>query len=628
MIILQHIFKSYQKDLVINDFNYRFEDHGFYLLFGPSGCGKTTLLNILAGILKPDSGDIQYAFDHSNLMDHMAYIMQDSYFVDYLTMRENLLITCENEEEMKERAKSFQIDDKLEHLPEQLSGGEKQRFSILQALLSKKKVIILDEPTAGLDKENKEVVFEMLRDLKEQVLIICVSHDACAKEYCDEVIDFTNPTKYLLPIQDKILKQDKEMNQPYIKKDLYQMIRLQKRKKEKYSLILFSVILMLGLLIVAFSFRPNDKLIDMLGDSYHYNYAVAYVPSQHVSDLKTEYKGVLDIVYPISYGIKYFEDESQDGNSAEVSVPDYAHSMTYETLPIQGFFYHNHIAAGQYVQKKDEIMLGNEYAKTLNPDVNQLIGTTVKIPMPNGIEEFRVAGVFSEFGKEERYYLQAAHDVDRLNHNIFFNNSYSNQYIYDNKNSTYEDIGMYAGKSKVVIYFDSFSNLMNFYETVEGSSGIVVVPISESFQVIMSNFNFISVILLPTSLVSVLFSALFYIFSRKQYVINSMKNICVYQYYGYTWEKIITNQVKYIFKEVVGCVGISLFGSLVIACCINECNKAFHIVPYYPFSIQLLPLLLIVIVVSIFIFSVVVLNFKMMKKNSWYDVLKERRDLI
>lgn len=631
MIILNKINKTYQKDVVLKDFNYIFENHGFYLLFGPSGCGKTTLLNLIAGILNADSGSIQYPFEDS-VMNHMAYIMQDSYFIDYLTMEENLQLTCKEQSDIELLAEKFNVLDKLKQLPEQLSGGEKQRFSILQALLTQKNIILLDEPTASLDKENKKVIFEILKQLKRNILIICVSHDVCAKEYCDYIIDFHKLEKYQATILDMTIEKENSVK-PFIRKKIFPYVSLQKRKKERYSLFLFSIILIIGFLIVSFSLNPNEKLMEMLGDTYHSNYAVAYVPIDEVSNIKNQYKSIVDTVYPLNYGAKYFEDEQKDGNSAIVEVPQYAHSLTFETLPLSGFYYHDHIVAGSYFTKKNEIMLGIHYAKSLNENFEQLIGTEIKLPMPNGVEKFKVAGVFKEFGKNENYYLQTAYSIQNINDNIFFNEEYTNQYLYDDKMSSYEIQGASKGKSKMIIYFDSFSNMMDFYEKnevyeINDAEHIYVVPISDRFQDIMSTFRSISIILVPTSLVAILFSSLFYVFSRKQYFINSLRNICVYQYYGYSWNVVVRAQIVYILREIVGSVSIGVVMSMFTAFILNQINKIFHFFPFYPFTMNLIPIVLTAIVIVCFVTSILMLNFKAINKTRWYDLLKVRRDLL
>lgn len=189
--------KCYGNNKIINDFSYVFEDNGFYLLFGESGSGKTTFFNILAGLIEFDSGVIEInnqkyerIVNREKISKLYDYITQDVYSVDYLSIFENLYLITDDKKEIEKTSKELGIDPILEHMPHTLSGGERQRFALVRALIAKKRIIMLDEPTAALDEENKKTVFEYLKKIKDKVLIICSSHDEMAKEYADEVILF------------------------------------------------------------------------------------------------------------------------------------------------------------------------------------------------------------------------------------------------------------------------------------------------------------------------------------------------------------------------------------------------------------------------------------------------------
>ena len=102
LIVLEHIEKSFDEQQVLSDFSYTFKDKGSYLIYGPSGCGKTTLINIIAGIETIDHGrytingdTITNATRRNSLFLSMSYITQDSYFIDYLTVQENLELSCD-----------------------------------------------------------------------------------------------------------------------------------------------------------------------------------------------------------------------------------------------------------------------------------------------------------------------------------------------------------------------------------------------------------------------------------------------------------------------------------------------------------------------------------------------------
>lgn len=202
MINCNKVTKKYQNQIVLDNFTYNFKSTGFYLLFGESGSGKTTFINILSGMTAFDGGNISI---DNNEFDEMVskeiisfkadYITQDTFFIDFLNVFDNLRMVNNDDEYIKKMLVQFNLVSKIEQYPMNLSGGEKQRLSIVRALLSGKKILFLDEPTASLDFDNKIKVFEMLSEIKDRVLIICSSHDLEVKKYADEVIQFEKKHK-------------------------------------------------------------------------------------------------------------------------------------------------------------------------------------------------------------------------------------------------------------------------------------------------------------------------------------------------------------------------------------------------------------------------------------------------
>lgn len=201
LIELDSIKLSFKKQNIFNDFSYTFNDVGLYLLFGPSGSGKTTLLNILIGQQKIDSGKYYYKGNlfEDNIetnIDDFAYFTQSTYYIDYLTIEDNLKLCSNDSDVINYWLDYFSLPNILHKYPNELSGGEKQRLSLILGLIQNKKVFLLDEPTSSLDKAQAKILYECIKKLSKNVLVILVSHDSRSKEYCDEIIDFTNLKKY------------------------------------------------------------------------------------------------------------------------------------------------------------------------------------------------------------------------------------------------------------------------------------------------------------------------------------------------------------------------------------------------------------------------------------------------
>ena len=170
------------------------------LIIGNSGIGKTTLLHLLAGILKPESGSINISgtdiskFSDTELDkfrgDNIGIVFQKPHFISSLTINENLklakyLSPSKTSGDAKKILESLNIKDKYQHKPNQLSEGEKQRASIALALINSPSLILADEPTSSLDDFNCDNVIKLLKkqakDHKAQLIVI--THDARLKKH-------------------------------------------------------------------------------------------------------------------------------------------------------------------------------------------------------------------------------------------------------------------------------------------------------------------------------------------------------------------------------------------------------------------------------------------------------------
>lgn len=179
---------------------------------GPSGCGKTTLLNLLAGIVLPDAGQVQIgdcaisslgdAQRRNFRIDHIGMVFQQFELIEYLSLKDNILLPFHINDsltltsEARDRAESLAcelgLEGKLHRRPGQLSQGEKQRTAICRALVTQPEVILADEPTGNLDPKNKTIILDLMHSLveKHQMTLVLVTHDMSLLSRMDRVIDF------------------------------------------------------------------------------------------------------------------------------------------------------------------------------------------------------------------------------------------------------------------------------------------------------------------------------------------------------------------------------------------------------------------------------------------------------
>jgi putative ABC transport system ATP-binding protein len=175
----------------------------FLGLMGPSGSGKTTLLNMIAAIDRPTSGELlvqgQDVFRFGDAQaarwrnEHIGYVFQTFNLIPVLTAFENvelpLLLTKLNPQQRREHVmtalKLVGLEERVNHLPKQLSGGQEQRVAIARAIVSDPTLVLADEPTGDLDSHSATEILEILKRLNEDFhkTIVMVTHDPHAASY-------------------------------------------------------------------------------------------------------------------------------------------------------------------------------------------------------------------------------------------------------------------------------------------------------------------------------------------------------------------------------------------------------------------------------------------------------------
>src|SRR6202790_2692335 len=174
-------------------------------IMGPSGSGKTTLINILGGLARPTSGRaVVDGVDVGTLgereltryrADKVGFVFQQFHLVPYLSAVENVMLaqyfhSVTDEKEAAQALRRVGLEERLEHLPAQLSGGEQQRVAIARALINHPKLILADEPTGNLDEENEATILKLLRELHSAGhTILVVTHSQPIGNLADRRIE-------------------------------------------------------------------------------------------------------------------------------------------------------------------------------------------------------------------------------------------------------------------------------------------------------------------------------------------------------------------------------------------------------------------------------------------------------
>ena len=211
IIRLEKASKTYGKGAsqvtAVNEVSLRLEQGRFILLMGPSGSGKTTLLMMLGCLLKPTSGRVLLAGQEVSALDerklpsirckHIGFVFQSFNLFPALTALENVEVALNlkgvhgvrAKEEATGLLEKVGLGHRLQHLPEDLSGGEKQRIAVARALAGDPCIILADEPTASLDSKNGRRIVMMLKSLAVEGnrSVLVVSHDNRIVDLADEI---------------------------------------------------------------------------------------------------------------------------------------------------------------------------------------------------------------------------------------------------------------------------------------------------------------------------------------------------------------------------------------------------------------------------------------------------------
>ncbi len=201
LVELKNVCRSFRKGeetiTPLDDVTLEIHEGDFVSLMGPSGTGKSTLLNLVAGIDRPDSGSITVAgteitnLSRGQLADwravNLGYIFQTHNLIPVLTAYENVelptLLLKQTAAQRRQRVelalKAVGLSDRADHYPRQLSGGQEQRVGIARAIVANPRVVVADEPTGSLDATTSEQIQNLLQRLNRELgmTVLMVTHD-------------------------------------------------------------------------------------------------------------------------------------------------------------------------------------------------------------------------------------------------------------------------------------------------------------------------------------------------------------------------------------------------------------------------------------------------------------------
>ena len=210
MIKLENVSKNYGEGKLIHkvfeEMNFTFETNKSYSLVGPSGSGKTTFLNIISGLDDFNSGSIKVLdrelhdqnqnYKSKIRRDNFGFVYQFHYLLENLTIYENCLAGNfgEDSPEISKSLESLNILNLKHKYPSEISGGEQQRAAVARAISSSPKILLLDEPTGNLDRENSKNVQDFILEYAKNndCLVLYATHDISFAERADTILKIIN----------------------------------------------------------------------------------------------------------------------------------------------------------------------------------------------------------------------------------------------------------------------------------------------------------------------------------------------------------------------------------------------------------------------------------------------------
>jgi phospholipid/cholesterol/gamma-HCH transport system ATP-binding protein len=209
MVIIEKLSKSFGDHLVLDEVSLKVEEAENLVVFGRSGTGKSVLLKCMVRLMQPNKGDVSIfgknvmtlGIDELNdLRQQMGFLFQGAALYDSMSVRGNLdfplirhsnLTLKERERRIKDVLEKVSLEEAIDKMPADLSGGMKKRIGLARAIITEPKLMLYDEPTTGLDPITAKEISKLILDLQKELKMtsVIVTHDIlCAKIIADRAV--------------------------------------------------------------------------------------------------------------------------------------------------------------------------------------------------------------------------------------------------------------------------------------------------------------------------------------------------------------------------------------------------------------------------------------------------------
>ena len=200
VVKVENVFKTFKTVKAVNGLSFDIKAGQFLALLGPNGAGKTTMVEMIEGIQQPDSGQIhiggkEWKHHSKEIHQFIGLSLQETRFIDKLTVRETLQIFAGlyglNKKRIDEVIEIVSLEEKQKSYVVNLSGGQRQRLALGISVINNPKILLLDEPTTGLDPNARHEVWHILQKMKRESnisLLLTTHYMEEAEQLCDRII--------------------------------------------------------------------------------------------------------------------------------------------------------------------------------------------------------------------------------------------------------------------------------------------------------------------------------------------------------------------------------------------------------------------------------------------------------
>ena len=443
MIELKNITKKYDST-ILDNISFNFCPGNIYVIKGISGSGKTTLLNLIANLDTDYDGDIlvnnkkmkNFSKKEKNLyLNNIGYMMQKSALFASLTIQENLLLINKDKKLIDKYLKLFNLANILNKYPNEISGGERQRVSFIRLLLNNNKIILLDEATSNLDKNNSFKFVSYLKKIDKTDKIIIISTH---KDIFDDIADIILNIKLgkIVSVTNKKEQNNfkLEFSKNSVKRNIFVLLKKRIKQSLLYKLIIISMIL---ILLFSLSARLNFKTEYIKNKIKKHPYLVV--------DLKKEYLNTYSKFIDKTYDFYYYEDE----NNKVFPLFDKSDSNLK-----------NYIDFGVFPTKSNEVLINTAYYEKYFNNIDKKSVVNKKIVIKN--KEYVIKGILSN-DKEvlpliynTNSYYETIYGIDDtgLENDAIFMNINELKLIGSIKNTLNDDIMVKLKEDYLFTYYD------------------------------------------------------------------------------------------------------------------------------------------------------------------------------